>query len=251
MRLKPEAIDSRRMVIRVEQGKGRKDRYVMLSPKLLEILRDYWKVAHPKEWLFPGDRPGQPITRVAVERVCKQARRQSGITKPVVLEAGSPDSSEGFPNRRNSDSLYPEVLLGGHGMGKAIEITRLDRSAAELRGVAIKTQDAAVTRRLLGIALLLDGWSRGEAATASGMDRQTLCDWVHRYNASDVSGLATGRRSGRPSALNEAQMAELKEIVIKGPDPEKDGVVRWRCVDLRAKIASHFAVTFHKRSVAK
>ena len=115
-------------------------------------------------------------------------------------------------------------------MGKAIEITRLDRSAAELRGVAIKTQDAAVTRRLLGIALLLDGWSRGEAATASGMDRQTLCDWVHRYNASDVSGLATGRRSGRPSALNEAQMAELKEIVIKGPDPEKDGVVRWRCV---------------------
>ena len=86
-------------------------------------------------------------------------------------------------------------------MGKAIEITRLDRSAADLRGVANKTKDAAVARRLLGIALLLDGWSRGEAATASGMDRQTLCDWVHRYNASDVSGLATGRRSGRPSAL--------------------------------------------------
>jgi integrase/recombinase XerD len=83
VRLKPEAIDSRRMVIRVEQGKGRKDRYVMLSPKLLEILRDYWKVAHPKEWLFPGDRPGQPITRVAVERVCKQVHQQSGITKPV------------------------------------------------------------------------------------------------------------------------------------------------------------------------
>jgi len=79
----PSAIDRRRMVIRVEQGKGRKDRYVMLSPKLLEILRDYWKVAHPKEWLFPGDRPGQPITRVAVERVCKQVLQQSGITKPV------------------------------------------------------------------------------------------------------------------------------------------------------------------------
>lgn len=136
-------------------------------------------------------------------------------------------------------------------MGKAIEITRLDRSAADLRGVAIKTKDADVARRLLGIALLLDGCSRGGAATASGMDRQTLCDWVHRYNASDVAGLATGKRSGRPPALNEAQMAELKEMVIKGPDPEKDGVVRWRCVDLRAKIASHFAVTFHKRSVAK
>ena len=81
--LKVSDIDSTRMVIRVEQGKGRKDRYVMLSPKLLEILRDYWKVAHPKEWLFPGDRPGQPITRVAVERVCKQVLQQSGITKPV------------------------------------------------------------------------------------------------------------------------------------------------------------------------
>ena len=116
-------------------------------------------------------------------------------------------------------------------MGKAIEITRLDRSAAELRE--------------------LDGWSRGEAATASGMDRQTLCDWVHRYNSGDVEGLATAPRCGRPSALSEAQMAELKELVIKGPDPEKDGVVRWRCVDLRAKIAARFAVTFHKRSVAK
>jgi transposase len=136
-------------------------------------------------------------------------------------------------------------------MGNAIEITRLDRSAAELRGLAVKTEDGDVVRRLLGIALLLDGWPRRAAATASGMDRQTLCDWVHRYNAGDVAGLATNLRSGRPPALNDAQMAELKEMVIEGPDPEKDGVVRWRCVDLRAKIADHFAVTFHKRSVAK
>ena len=68
-------------------------------------------------------------------------------------------------------------------MGKAIEITRLDRSAAELRELAVKAEDGDIVRRLLGIALLLDGWSRGEAATASGMDRQTLCDWVHRYNS--------------------------------------------------------------------
>jgi transposase len=136
-------------------------------------------------------------------------------------------------------------------MGRAIEISRLDRSAVELRAVAVKTEDSDVVRRLLGIALLLDGWSRGEAASASGMDRQTLCDWVHRYNAAGVAGLATGTRCGRPPSLNEAQMAELKELVIKGPDPETDGVVRWRCVDLRAKIAEHFSVTFHKRSVAK
>ena len=136
-------------------------------------------------------------------------------------------------------------------MGRAIEITRLDRSAAELRELAVKTEDSDVVRRLLGIALLLDGWSRGEAATASGMDRQTLCDWVHRYNSGDVAGLATGLRSGRPPALSDAQMAELKELVIQGPDPEKDGVVRWRCVDLRTKIAGQFSVTFHKRSVAR
>ena len=136
-------------------------------------------------------------------------------------------------------------------MGKAIEITRLDRSARELREVAARTEDGDVVRRLLGIALLLDGWPRGEAASTVGMDRQTLCDWAHRYNAGGVAGLATAARSGRPPALSEAQMAELKALVIAGPDPEKDGVVRWRCVDLRVKIADHFLVTFHKRSVGK
>jgi transposase len=136
-------------------------------------------------------------------------------------------------------------------MGNAIAITRLDRSAAELRDLAVKTEDSDVVRRLLGIALLLDGWSRGDAAKASGMDRQTLCDWVHRYNSNDVAGLTTASRSGRPPALSEEQMAELKELVIQGPDPEKDGVVRWRCVDLRTKIANQFSVTFHKRSVAR
>jgi transposase len=136
-------------------------------------------------------------------------------------------------------------------MGKAVEITRLERSAAELRSLAVTLEDADVVRRLLGIALLVDGWPRGEAGRACGMDRQTLCDWVHRYNAHGVAGLSTAPRSGRPPALSEEQMAELKEIVIKGPDPEKDGVVRWRCVDLRVKIAGHFAVTLHKRSVAR
>jgi integrase/recombinase XerD len=81
--LKPSAIDSRRMVIRVEQGKGQKDRFVMLSPKLLEALRTYWRAVRPKEWLFPGDYPGRPITRNAVELACRLARRSAGITKPV------------------------------------------------------------------------------------------------------------------------------------------------------------------------
>ncbi len=81
--LKVTDIDSQRMVIRVEQGKGAKDRFVMLSPRLLEILRFYWKTFHPQEWLFPGDIPGRPITRSAVESACRKARQLSGIKKPI------------------------------------------------------------------------------------------------------------------------------------------------------------------------
>jgi len=81
--LKVTDIDSQRMVIRVTQGKGSKDRYVMLSPRLLEILRLYWHDAHPREWLFPGEVPGHPITRSAVALACNVARQRSGITKPI------------------------------------------------------------------------------------------------------------------------------------------------------------------------
>jgi len=81
--LTPPAIDSKRMVLRVEQGKGRKDRYVMLSPKLLEILRTWWRVEKPKDWLFSGDMPGRHITRFAVECECQKAHRISKIPKPI------------------------------------------------------------------------------------------------------------------------------------------------------------------------
>jgi integrase/recombinase XerD len=79
----PTDIDSRRMVIRVVQGKGQKDRYVMLSARLLEILRSYYKAVRPKDWLFPGSQPGQPITKDAVEEACRKAHRASGLAKPV------------------------------------------------------------------------------------------------------------------------------------------------------------------------
>ena len=81
--LKVTDIDSQRMMLRVEQGKGMKDRYVMLSPRLLDILRTYWKSARPTRWMFPGEVPGQPITREAVGLACQKARRDSGITKPI------------------------------------------------------------------------------------------------------------------------------------------------------------------------
>jgi len=83
VRLTPPAIDSQRMVLRIEQGKGQKDRYVMLSPKLLTILRDWWRVSRSTPWMFPGDRPGDPITTRAVNRACRKAHRRCGIPKPI------------------------------------------------------------------------------------------------------------------------------------------------------------------------
>lgn len=83
VRLTAPNIDSQRMVIRVDQGKGQKDRYVMLSPKLLKILRDWWRVERPHPWLFPGDIPGQHITTEAVTRACQKAHRLCGIPKPI------------------------------------------------------------------------------------------------------------------------------------------------------------------------
>jgi integrase/recombinase XerD len=83
VRLTPAAIDSERMVIRVEQGKGRKDRYVMLPPRLLDLLRDYWKRTHPGAWLFPGNRPDRPMSPLSVNRTCREVRLRCGIGKPV------------------------------------------------------------------------------------------------------------------------------------------------------------------------
>jgi integrase/recombinase XerD len=87
IRLTPAAIDSKRMVIRVEQGKGRKDRYVMLPPTLLDMLRDYWQRTHPGEWLFPGRSPGQPVHPLTINLTCREVARRCGIGKPVAPHA--------------------------------------------------------------------------------------------------------------------------------------------------------------------
>ena len=106
-------------------------------------------------------------------------------------------------------------------------------------------------RRLLALAMVLDGHSRTEAAQMNGMDRQTLRDWVHRYNADGVPGLISRVGAGPVPVLTEAEMAELRALVLNGPDPETDEVVRWRCIDLRDKVAQQYAVYVHKRTVAK
>ena len=133
----------------------------------------------------------------------------------------------------------------------AIEVNRRDHSAAEFRREAAKTRDANRARRLLALALVIEGWSRGEAAEACGMDRQTLRDWVHRYNAEVIEGLSDRPRSGRKSSLSAEQQTEFAELVRKGPELAEDGVVRWRRVDLRDVIEDHYGVELHERSVGK
>jgi putative transposase len=136
-------------------------------------------------------------------------------------------------------------------MGRAIAITNLDRSASDLRRLMSQQKDGAVVRRLMALALILEGQSRTEAARQSGMERQTLRDWVHRYNAEGLAGLSSRVGPGPGFLLDEVQMAALKELVVHGPDPERDGVVRWRCIDLRDAIERRFCVKVHKRTVAK
>ena len=146
-----------------------------------------------------------------------------------------------------------------------IAITRLDLTAAELRAAAGRTKDARAVRRMLAIALVLDGVDRTTAAQTCGMDRQTLRDWVHRYNAEGLAGLVNRTVLHRPRRLAPDgwpptagtrrlapdQMAELADWVEAGPDPVRDGVVRWRRKDLQARIAAVFGVTLHERSAGK
>src|SRR4051794_2358792 len=129
--------------------------------------------------------------------------------------------------------------------------TRKELGAAELRREAGRCRDAKAARRMLALALVLEGGSRAEAARAAGMDRQTLRDWVHRYNAEGLAGLSDRRRPGPRPRLSPEQEAELVTAVEQGPDPDRDGVVRWRRVDLQALIEARFTVRLHRRSAGQ
>ena len=136
-------------------------------------------------------------------------------------------------------------------MGAAVAITRLDLTAGELRKTARKEKNSTVARRILALALVLEGSERKTAAESCGMDRQTLRDWVHRYNAEGLAGLRSRRPMGPRSRLTTEQQAELAALVEAGPDPEQHGVVRWRRVDLRDELERRFGVKLHERSVGK
>lgn len=133
-------------------------------------------------------------------------------------------------------------------MPSAIKL-RTDFTARELRRLAKKAKDVNRSRRLLSLAAVLDGMSRTEAAMIGGMDRQTLRDWVHRFNTAGPDGLLDNWASGPTTRLSAAQKAELTRIVEMGPDKDVDGVVRWRRIDLKRVIAERFGVDYCERYV--
>ena len=132
-----------------------------------------------------------------------------------------------------------------------VAITRTDMSAAQLRAEAGCSKSPAVVRRLLALAQVLDGVDRETAARTSGMDRQTLRDWVHRYNSDGLAGLANRKGKGRPPKLSAEQKLAFEQIVEAGPDLAIDKVVRWRCADLKQVLEERFKVAVHERTVGK
>ena len=133
----------------------------------------------------------------------------------------------------------------------SVKITRLDLSIVELRQWAKKQKNPLIVRRMLAIALVLEGKNRQSAAAACGMDRQTLRDWVHRYNAEGLAGLRERRTSGHKSPLGTKERQALMALLEAGPDPAVHTVVRWRRVDLQKVLKVQHGIDVHERTVGK
>ena len=128
---------------------------------------------------------------------------------------------------------------------------RTDLTAAEVREQAKAARTPDQARRLLAIALVLEGASRDEAARTTGMDRQTLRDWVHRFNAAGSAGLVARKAPGRSRRLTQPQLDEPRGCLEAGPDLAQDGVVRWRLADLCAVVERRFGVRYQERGMGK
>ena len=128
---------------------------------------------------------------------------------------------------------------------------RTDIPAERLRRLARRETDGRVASRLLGLANALDGMDRGQAARLAGMDRQTLRDWVIRFNVEGIEGLRDRPKSGRPTWLDDGQLATLKALVLRGPDPERDGVSTWRAKDLCRLVEDRFGISYTENGMLR
>jgi transposase len=128
---------------------------------------------------------------------------------------------------------------------------RSDFNGDELRRLARTSRDSGQVRRLLSLAAIAEGKSRKEAAAVGLMDRQTLRDWVHRFNAEGPAGLIDRQSPGRTPKLNEARKEELDGLVAAGPAGQVAGLARWRCVDLVDVVRQRFGVEYHSTSISR
>ena len=128
---------------------------------------------------------------------------------------------------------------------------RGDYTSSDLRSLAAATKNASQSRRLLSLAAVLEGMSRTAAARIGGMDRQTLRDWVHRFNDHGPKGLLDSWSKGPAPRLSAEQRAEIAQLVETGPDRAVHGVVRWRRIDLQRVIVERFGIAYHERTVGK
>jgi transposase len=128
---------------------------------------------------------------------------------------------------------------------------REDYTADEVRQVAKQAKDAAQTRRLLALAAIYEGGSRGEAARIGGVGMQTVRDWVLSFNAHGPDGLIDGKAPGQTPKLTAEQRRALKEIVEEGPTPAIHGVVRWRLIDLVQWVWDEYRVSISRQSLGR
>ena len=135
-------------------------------------------------------------------------------------------------------------------MAAAVRL-REDYEAAQLRGLAKRSSDAAQTRRLLALAVIYDGGSRTEATKIGGVGLQTVRDWVLAFNAEGPSGLVNGKAPGNAPLLTQAHRQALLEIVESGPIPAVHGVVRWRLIDLAQWVFEEFRISISKQTLSR
>jgi transposase len=135
-------------------------------------------------------------------------------------------------------------------MAAAIGV-RSDYTSADLRQLARRSGDADQVRRLLAVALILDGGSRSDVAKVAGVTLQIVRDWVIRFNEGGPDGLITRKAPGRASILNDEQRSRLAAAVEAGPIPAAHGVVRWRLVDLAQWIRDEFALSLTRHTLGR
>jgi transposase len=156
----------------------------------------------------------------------------------------------GFPCFQTCDSLSL-IAIESEGMMSAAIRMRDDYSADELRNLARSCKDGAQARRLMALAAVGEGKSRLEAARIGLMDRQTLRDWVIRFNDEGPQGLIDHKSPGRKSKLTDEQKSQLAQLVEDGPGDHVPGLIRWRCVDLATLVKERFGVDYHPATIAR